>query len=37
LSGFPLRTEAKIIRFPDRFPVERGETMWQWMQEALAA
>ena len=28
LSGFPLRSEAKIVRFPDRYRDERGNYMW---------
>ena len=29
LGNFTLRTEAKIIRFPDRYSDPRGEAMWQ--------
>jgi hypothetical protein len=29
LSGFELRTDAKIVRHPDRYADERGEGMWQ--------
>jgi hypothetical protein len=28
LNGFPLRTEAKVVRFPDRYMDERGRAMW---------
>jgi DNA polymerase family A len=28
LDGFSLRTDAKIVRFPDRFTDERGLKMW---------
>jgi DNA polymerase-1 len=28
LDGFRIRTEAKIVTFPDRYMDERGETMW---------
>jgi len=28
LDGFTLHTDAKIVRFPDRFMDERGEVMW---------
>jgi hypothetical protein len=28
LGGFSLRTEAKIIRWPDRYSDPRGERMW---------
>jgi hypothetical protein len=36
LNGFPLRTEAKIIRFPDRYMDERGQKMWNTVEELLA-
>jgi DNA polymerase-1 len=29
LPGFPLRTDAKIIRYPDRYMDERGRSMWE--------
>jgi DNA polymerase I len=29
LAGFPLRTDAKIIRYPDRYVDERGKTFWK--------
>jgi hypothetical protein len=29
LPGFPLRTEAKIVRYPDRYLDERGRRMWE--------
>jgi DNA polymerase I-like protein with 3'-5' exonuclease and polymerase domains len=28
LSGFKLRTEAKLVRYPDRYMDERGRAMW---------
>jgi hypothetical protein len=28
LNGFPLRTDAKIVRYPDRYMDERGKKMW---------
>jgi hypothetical protein len=28
LGGFGLRSEAKFIRYPDRFMDERGKDMW---------
>jgi hypothetical protein len=28
LPGFPLRTDAKIVRYPDRYMDERGRRMW---------
>jgi hypothetical protein len=35
LAGFPLRSEVRIIRHPDRFCEERGAAMWQWITESL--
>jgi hypothetical protein len=29
LSGFPLRTDAKVVRFPDRYMDPRGRAMWE--------
>jgi DNA polymerase-1 len=29
LDGFPLRTEAKIVRHPDRYSDKRGKAMWE--------
>jgi DNA polymerase I len=29
LKGFPLRTEAKVIRYPDRYGDQRGLRMWE--------
>jgi hypothetical protein len=29
LNGFTLRTEAKVVRYPDRYVDERGEKMWE--------
>jgi hypothetical protein len=29
LPGFQLRTDAKIVRWPDRYADERGERMWE--------
>jgi DNA polymerase I-like protein with 3'-5' exonuclease and polymerase domains len=37
LGGFALRTEAKIVRHPDRYMDERGQQMWDTVQELLAA
>jgi DNA polymerase family A len=28
LDGFELRTEAQVVRWPDRFKVEKGKAMW---------
>jgi DNA polymerase I-like protein with 3'-5' exonuclease and polymerase domains len=35
LAGFPLRTEARIIRPPNRLLEERGIATWNWMLESL--
>jgi len=35
LPGFPLRTEAKIVRYPDRYQDPRGAQMWQTVQTIL--
>jgi hypothetical protein len=37
LPGFPLRTEAKIIRWPDRYVDPRGEKMWGTVMNLLEA
>jgi hypothetical protein len=29
LPGFPLRVEAKVFRWPERFVDQRGVKMWQ--------
>lgn len=29
LDGFPLRSEAKIVRHPERYSDPRGEEMWR--------
>jgi DNA polymerase I len=29
LSGFELRSEAKLVRWPDRYSDARGRRMWQ--------
>jgi DNA polymerase I len=36
LAGFALRTDVQIIRHPNRFIDERGETMWRWLLESLS-
>jgi hypothetical protein len=36
LSGFPLRTDAKIIRHPDRYRDERGARVWELVTGILA-
>ena len=35
LSGFELGTDAKIVRYPDRYMDERGATMWQRVMELI--
>src|SRR5262249_41686047 len=29
LPGFPLRTDAKVAHYPDRYSDERGQKMWE--------
>jgi len=35
LNGFELRTEAEIIRYPDRYSDERGHEMWNCVIQIL--
>src|SRR5262249_49263080 len=35
LDGFPLRTDAKVIRWPDRYFDERGRRMWETVWRLL--
>lgn len=35
LDGFELRSDAKLVRSPERYSDERGETMWRLVQEVL--
>jgi DNA polymerase-1 len=35
LPGFPLRTEAKIVRYPERYLDPRGVQMWETVQALL--
>jgi hypothetical protein len=37
LAGFPLRTEAKVICWPDRYSDPRGERMWRAVWELIDA
>jgi hypothetical protein len=37
LPGFPLRTEAKVVRHPDRYSDPRGEGMWETVRVILEA
>lgn len=36
LPGFPLRTDAKVVRWPDRYMDDRGKTMWEKVQTIFA-
>jgi hypothetical protein len=36
LGGFSLRSDAVVIRYPERFNDERGRDMWSWIEQALA-
>lgn len=36
LGGFELSSDAKIIRYPDRYMDERGQVMWDTVMEILA-
>ena len=36
LDGFRLRSDAKIVRYPDRYMDERGKTMWGTVQSSSA-
>lgn len=36
LDGFSLRTDAEIIHYPDRYLDERGEKLWNTVQDVLA-
>jgi hypothetical protein len=35
LPGFPLRSEAKVFKHPDRYADERGRRMWETVQGLL--
>jgi hypothetical protein len=35
LPGFPLRTDAKVVRHPDRYMDERGRKMWETVSALL--
>jgi DNA polymerase I len=35
LGGFKLRTEAKVIRYPERYLDPRGQRMWETVNEIL--
>jgi hypothetical protein len=36
LPGFPLRTEAKIVNWPERYVDDRGRRMWDTVQTLLS-
>ena len=35
LAGFPLRSDAEIVRYPDRYIDGRGEVMWKAVSELV--
>ena len=35
LDGFEIRTDANIVRYPDRYMDERGAVMWQRVMQLL--
>jgi hypothetical protein len=35
LPGFPLRTDAKVVRHPDRYTDDRGRWMWDLVRDCL--
>jgi hypothetical protein len=35
LGGFPLRTDAKVVRYPDRYGDLRGAQMWSTVMRIL--
>ena len=35
LDGFKLRTDAKLIRYPERYEDERGQKMWKTVWDIL--
>lgn len=37
LGGFPVRTDAKLVRCPDHYSDPRGEKMWSIVQEIIAS
>jgi DNA polymerase-1 len=36
LDGFELGTDAKLIRYPDRYMDERGTVMWERVMKLIA-
>jgi DNA polymerase I-like protein with 3'-5' exonuclease and polymerase domains len=35
LLGFPLRTDTKVVRYPDRYVDDRGKKMWETVMSLL--
>jgi hypothetical protein len=35
LDGFPVRTDAEVVRYPDRYMDKRGADMWRMVNELL--
>lgn len=35
LAGFELRTEAKVVRWPDRYMDKRGRQMWDTVSQLV--
>ena len=35
LDGFELGTDAKVVRYPDRYMDERGTAMWQRVMKLI--
>ena len=35
LNGFPLRSEAKLINYPDHYTDQRGAEMWDKVMSLL--
>ena len=35
LSGFAVRTEAKVVRYPERYEDRRGVAMWNAVSELV--
>jgi DNA polymerase I len=36
LDGFELRTDVRVVKYPDRFMDDRGAVMWQRVMQLLA-
>ena len=36
LSGFEIRTDVNVVRYPDRFTDPRGVVMWERVMQLLA-